>query len=75
MNPDIAREIRQRIANQWLFVWKLRPEHVDVEKNYVNRGDVFHATGDLMAAKKRYNSALKHLQKGLNQSMFLFAAT
>ena len=64
MNPDIAREIRQRIANQWLFAWKLRPKHVDVEKNYVNRGYVFHAIGDLMAAKERCNSALKHLQKG-----------
>ena len=48
---------------------------MDAEKNYVNRGDVFHATGDLMAVKERYNSALKHLQKGFNQSMFLFAAT
>ena len=60
MSPDIAREIRQRIANQ-LFLWKLRPEHLDIGTNYVNLGGVFHARGDLKAAKERYNSALKYL--------------
>ena len=48
---------------------------MDIGTNYVNHGGVFHATGDLKAAKERYNSALKYLKKGLNQSMFLFAAT
>ena len=47
---------------------------MDIATNYVNHGGVFHATGDLMAAKERYN-ALKYLKKGLNQSMFLFVAT
>ena len=48
---------------------------MDIGTNYVNHGGVFHATGDLMAAKERYNSELKYLKKGLNQSMFLFVAT